>query len=773
MNWKKNLAIFGLAAATSVFATQYEAEDATLAGGAVKSTDGTYVSQKEGSITWNVNVETAGKYKLAIHYKAGDKKINYIEVNGSRAAEVTFDAATRFSDVATTVSLKAGANTIAITHFWGWIDVDYITLEAASNEPFTICNAPVTPNATPSAVKLYNFLTNNFQKKTISGVMTGNMDAFSGTDVTTHEDVQAVYKAGGKYPALVGFDFMNTTGLSATQGWFKTYAGKIVTMAEDLWKKGGIPAFTWHWNDPNDDVMAFYANQEAAGYEDAEKTKPKPYTTFDFTKGFVTSTTTWDTTSTTYKNIISDMDEIADVFLGLQEKGVAAIFRPLHESGGDWFWWSTHTGKQFAALYRLLYERLVFTKGVKNLVWDFNPQNASMTSWNPGEDHYDVLSVDIYNPANDHSSNSGAFDDLKLKFGKTKLLALSENGPIPDIAKMKEDQAVWSWWMPWYQSWSGGYVSQTANSVWQSNLSNDAVITLDKMPGWESYNEANSGTQSCPVATAVSTYGKGTGSSETTANMAMEVSFTKIGADAALINKTGLPDLTKSKSISVDLDVRGDFSVFGPEEGVWIGLAIVKDGSEDEAWTWEMSNSTGCWFGSASKKTCEFDITTYTDDAGVDHDTDLDKPFSVVFMISGTGFTGSVIFDNVVTDNEKVISTFDSKKGLFAVSEGSEDIIKSIELVDPTNPDAIGIRTVGTAAASKLSVSGNSILFNAAKPGMTSVEVFGMNGKRVATLYRGMLSAGTHAFDMSELSKGQYIIRVKGVGFSATQPIRR
>ena len=50
---------------------------------------------------------------------------------------------------------------------------------------------------------------------------------------------------------------------------------------------------------------------------------------------------------------------IADYFLELQKDGIAGIFRPLHEAGGKWFWWSINSGDQFAALYRLVFDRMV------------------------------------------------------------------------------------------------------------------------------------------------------------------------------------------------------------------------------------------------------------------------------------------------------------------------------------------------------------------------------------------------------------------------------
>ena len=62
-------------------------------------------------------------------------------------------------------------------------------------------------------------------------------------------------------------------------------------------------------------------------------------------------------------------------------------------------------------------------------------------------------------------------------------------------------------------------------------------------------------------------------------------------------------------------------------------------------------------------------------------------------------------------------------------------------------------------------------MLSVARSGNVSVEVFGMNGKRVATLYKGTLSSGMHAFSMDELSKGQYIVRVKGMGVAATKAV--
>ena len=755
--------MFGLAAAMSAGAAQYEAEDATFTSDAALGTStaasgGKYVKMNSGDITFSgVTVDKAGQYTIVIHYmnNYGGSKINNVG-NGSASAQVTFEVTDTgtFVDVETVLNLAAGANTIAITKSWGWIDVDYIEVKPYEAKAFDICNAPVTKNATASAVKLYNFLVNNFGKKTISGVMTGSMDNYTMGDATKHEDVQAVFTAGGKYPALIGTDLMNATGANKDESWFKQYTEKAVDIAKSTWAKGGIPAFTWHWR-PGDEVE-FYVK----GAHDT-------YTEFDFTEAFVNGTTNWDTLSTAYKALVGDIDAVSQIFLGLQEAGVAAIFRPLHESGGNWFWWSTHTGKQFAALYQLVYERMVFKNGVNNLIWVFNPQDASKISWTPGETHYDVLSVDIYNNANDHQSNSAAFVDYTNKGGTNKILALSENGPIPDVDKMYEEGAAWSWWMPWYESWGAGYVSQTAASVWQKNLADERIITLDEMPGWDKYTEAAAATKVCPTATEGSNFAADTSKKEDYKNLMMGVTYTALNDSGANIEFQKVPDLTGATSVSLKITNNGSG---GADGGIWVGLAFVRNGMSDDGWTWEMSTSTGCWINDGASSTCEFDITEYEDDAGTKHPMDLDNLFSVTLMVAAVGFEGTVIFDDLVADNGKVLSAFDKKTELFKAADQSKGHVSKIELVDETGaPAAIKRATVATSG--KISVSGNTISLSTAKAGVVAVDVFSMNGKRIATLYRGNLAAGSYAFSLADMPKGQYIVRVKGAGIAATKPI--
>ncbi|MBR4347315.1 MAG: hypothetical protein IKP90_00005, partial [Fibrobacter sp.] len=78
-------------------------------------------------------------------------------------------------------------------------------LATAISASAAISYTPVTEGATEGAQKLYNFLATNYGVRTVSGVMTGDVN-----DATVKGlvDVDTFNIRTGKYPALVGFDFL-------------------------------------------------------------------------------------------------------------------------------------------------------------------------------------------------------------------------------------------------------------------------------------------------------------------------------------------------------------------------------------------------------------------------------------------------------------------------------------------------------------------------------------------------------------------------------------
>lgn len=171
-------------------------------------------------------------------------------------------------------------------------------------------------NATTNAKRLYSFILRNYGHK----VITGQMENAWNNDFN---QLGKVYNDTNKYPALMGFDFMDYTLQWAIDSGFnkqterainfwngKDYSGKKIS------DSNGIVAFCWHW------------------FEPLEKNTYKPEET-SFRIPYDLQTSTWKTSSTEYKEMIKDLDVIAKELLKLQSAGVPVIWRPFHEGAGN------------------------------------------------------------------------------------------------------------------------------------------------------------------------------------------------------------------------------------------------------------------------------------------------------------------------------------------------------------------------------------------------------------------------------------------------------
>lgn len=622
-------------------------------------------------------------------------------------------------------------------------------LALASASYAAISFAPVTADATGGAQKLYNFLAVNYGVRTVSGMMTG--DVGSGTDAKSQVDVDSMFLRTGKYPALVGYDFLFATGKNAKDAWYKSYTATTLAQAKDLWSKGGIPAFTWHWKDPSDSIDAFYTKSGNA----------KEHTTFDYTKGFKAGTTDWDTASTTYKQLVSDIDELSALFLSLQKDSVAAIFRPLHEASGAWFWWGTKGGAAFQSLYNLVHDRMVDSAGVKNLVWVWNPQHATDTEWNPGATKYDVISLDIYEAYDYTTKFVAGHQALTTNFGALdKIFAVSENGPIPDASTMKKNGAVWSWWMPWYQTWSGKFLDKTVDAVWKANMEDPCTITLDKMPGWEGYAVSTTKAAACTnsyelgkLDTARPVVVKFPG--DTATNGWLRVKFATPADDTAkgnvVVASGTVPDLSGAKELVLKV-VNGNTM-----QGIWFTVAFL--GNENTSWGW--AQPEGCWVNAGDSAKCVIDLATTTKDkvvlTGTDYTEFMGNLAKVYIQIFGVNYSGDLFFDDIVADGSLVIHKFDKAESFDA--ESAKNLAISEVVGGGSN---VGVKAAAKASRSRLSLQGEAVLLDLDRAGHVSVDLFDLQGHRVANLHRGNLSAGTHSLPMKNVNRGVYVIRAKG-----------
>jgi mannan endo-1,4-beta-mannosidase len=243
-------------------------------------------------------------------------------------------------------------------------------------------------------------------------------------------------------------------------------------MAISWARTGGVVTMCWHWNAP------------ARLYDKAPDRL--------WWSGFYTRATLFRAdeamekmSGDDYGLIIRDIDVIAKELKRLDEAGIPILWRPLHEASGGWFWWGASGPETYKALYRLMFDRLNRHHGLKNLIWVWNGQDPD---WYPGDDVVDIVSEDVYAQPRDYSPQTARYRRAGDSPGLPKLIALSENGVVPDPAKLAKEKVSWSW----FCTWSGDFVMdpvtrkysevQTEAQALKRFYADPFVITRDELP---------------------------------------------------------------------------------------------------------------------------------------------------------------------------------------------------------------------------------------------------------------------------------------------------
>ena len=331
------------------------------------------------------------------------------------------------------------------------------------NTDTDIAKTLVTSGATTQAQALYDFLLANYGKKVLSGII---------ADVNwNHKEADKIYAATGKYPALNCYDFIHI--LYSGANWINYSDLTPVTEWADA---GGIVALMWHFNVP-----------KSQGADTSDVTCTPSETTFRAANVFTEGS--WEN-----QWFYDQMDKVVDVILALQEKGIAAIWRPFHEAAGNatainqaswtkaWFWWGYDGAEVQKRLWTTMYDYF-YAKGIRNLIWVWTTQNYNGNAgayyqdkdWYPGDQYVDIVGRDLY--GYNASQNAQEFTEIQATYPH-KMVTLAECGkngdtpfaPIPDAWTAG---AAWSWFMPWYGS------SMPDNNWWKTAFASDFVLTRE------------------------------------------------------------------------------------------------------------------------------------------------------------------------------------------------------------------------------------------------------------------------------------------------------
>lgn len=311
---------------------------------------------------------------------------------------------------------------------------------------------PITPEASPEAKALLNFLYKISGKYILSGHHNyGSSGKFS----------NQVKEITGKYPVVIGSDF----GFAFKDNDHKKYRQKMIDHVIEDYEKGHIITLMWHSPPPE-----FGHN---SSYDDIWIWQPGKSTEY------------WENLTTPgtelHSQWLQQVDELAYYLKQLEDSKIPVLWRPYHEMNGIWFWWCNKQGPEgFAKLWKMLYHRLVSHHQLHNLIWVWNA-NAPRDKENdeayaydlfyPGDDYVDILAADVYH--NDYKQSH--HDDI-LKLGKNKVIALGEVGKMPTPENL-ENQPHWTWFMGWANWLTKANKAEDVRKLYNS----PRVITLDEI----------------------------------------------------------------------------------------------------------------------------------------------------------------------------------------------------------------------------------------------------------------------------------------------------
>ena len=312
---------------------------------------------------------------------------------------------------------------------------------------------PVTPGASAEVQSLLAYFSDIYGKK----ILSGQQEGWRGTNELGPE-LTYLKNTTGELPALLALDFSPCTKQAPHQD----TQHQAVKSAIDWYNhRNGVVAFCWHWYAPLGE-KAFYTKDTHFNLSTA------------MTEGTAEN-----------KALLRDLDVIAGELKLLRNAHVPVLWRPLHEVNGRWFWWGAQGPEPYKKLWRLMFERFTVKHGLNNLIWVFSPgAETDLADWYPGDEYVDMIGQDHYPMDGNNGPAKDVFDELTMLGRGTKMLAMSENGAIPDPDRLVSEKAGWLF----FTTWTGRMLTErNSNEQLIKIFHHPYVINLDGLPRLKDY----------------------------------------------------------------------------------------------------------------------------------------------------------------------------------------------------------------------------------------------------------------------------------------------
>lgn len=275
---------------------------------------------------------------------------------------------------------------------------------------------PVNPDASPAARELLAELY-ELQGRAL---LTGQHNYLEAPDALTN----TLSQLSGAYPAIKGVEL----GAISGQNGDLQYAQRRNTINSCIeWhKRGGIVTATYH---------AAYPGERFTW-----NLVQRPTTQEEFNRILTPG-------NPLHQALLTNLDDVAEWLGVLRDADVPVLWRPYHEMNGGWFWWGRKSN--FTELWELMYDRFVHRHGLNNLLWVWCPNAKNEwcdepAAYYPGSHRADILALDIY-----EGDYKQSHYDMLWDLGCGKIIAIGENGQLPDPERTLVNQPNWSYQMTW------------------------------------------------------------------------------------------------------------------------------------------------------------------------------------------------------------------------------------------------------------------------------------------------------------------------------------
>ena len=279
----------------------------------------------------------------------------------------------------------------------------------------------VNPNAQPEVQRVLDYLEENRGNRLILGQHTQTME---------QPELEHIRRITGKLPALCGFELLGYSPNIRPEDSGEECMTEVVNARGTLrkaweWARlGGLITFTWHWFSPlggND--KSFYAEK----------------TDYDAAKAVMEGTPE-------HEALCHDLDHMAGVLQPFCDRHIPILWRPFHESEGEWFWWGAKGPEVAAELFRFMFRYYTQHHHLDNLIWVWN---SPLPEGYVGDEYCDIISRDLYTEPHVHGAYEEQYEELLKVTKQDKGAALGETGILPDPEALMEKKVPWLWYMTW------------------------------------------------------------------------------------------------------------------------------------------------------------------------------------------------------------------------------------------------------------------------------------------------------------------------------------